>query len=206
MLWGLAGASGTGKTTLGEAAAKAMNVAFVKTSITGMAAKHGFNAVSDLPLSRRLVLQEHLLDEMTQLIDTCDRPVILDRTPLDLIGYLLGEVHMHAHEDLAGREMRQVEDYIRRCQRLTSRMFDHIFITSPLPTYEEAETRPSWNPAYQAHVHLLISGAVFASPFNLRYTLFRTPDFDKRLEVTTEVLRLRMDQLEQFRKTARHIH
>lgn len=206
MIYGLAGASGTGKTTLGERVGSMSGIPFVKTSVTEMARECGYDAIGQLSLGQRLDLQEKMLARFEKKLNDFQGHVILDRTPLDMIGYMMAEVYMHSSSELTVEEMQRIDDYASRCAAVTSRFFDHVFITGILPKYEESATRPGYNPAYQRHVHLLILGAVVEHRGPLPYSLFLSTDLGARAEYMTDTIIKRIAEVEQKRKSSRHIH
>lgn len=206
MIYGICGASGSGKTTLAKAVADLMCIKFVPTSVTEMAKKAGFEAVGRMSLPERFTLQLHLFDQFEELLNGITGPAILDRTPLDMIGYLHGEIGMHSRNLLMPEEIEMAAEYVADCQRMTARYFDGVFFTSILPTYEEADTRPGFNPAYQQHVQLVIAGALATSSENIQATMLMTTDLQQRLDIVTHEIAERLDEIDVQKRTSRHIH
>lgn len=206
MIYGIAGASGTGKTTLGHQVGEALSIPFVRTSITAMAEKAGFKAVGSLSLPDRLELQESLLEQFGDLLDKTKGPIIFDRTPIDLIGYLGAEVHMHSNRDLDTDDLIQIDDYYTRCQQMTAQYFDRTFITSILPEYELAATRPDFNPAYQRHVHMLIIGAAVSAEVPLELTILVTDSLQDRVQIVSDAIADRLEEIEKHKRESRFIH
>lgn len=206
MIYGIAGASGTGKTTLCERVSEALSIPFVKTSITDMARKAGFEAVGRLDLEQRILLQERLLDQFEDLLDETRGPVIMDRTPIDLIGYLGAEIHMHSRDVVDVDTLEGIDGYFRRCQEMTASRFDRIFVTNILPTYEEVATRPGYNPAYQRHVQFIIMGAVVSAHGPLAASFLLMDDLDQRVRNVTEMIAQRLDAIETAKRKNRHLH
>jgi predicted ATPase len=206
MIYGVAGASGTGKSTLCQHVSDALSIPFVRTSVTDMARKAGFEAVGRLSILDRIALQDSLLDQFNDLLQKARGPVIFDRTPIDLIGYLGAEIHMHSHLDLAAEQLESVNSYITRCQTLTGTYFDRVFVAGLLPDYESADTRPNYNPAYQRHVHLLITGAAVASEVNLDCVLLTTDSLHDRVEIVCDQITDRMKAIEEARRKKPRLH
>lgn len=206
MIYGLAGASGTGKTTLGHEVGQVLSIPFVRTSITDMARKAGFEAVGCLDLPDRLKLQESLFDQFEDLLDKTKGPVIFDRTPIDLIGYLGAEIHMHSHLELEIEALEQANTYFLRCQELTSRAFDKVFVTGILPTYEAAETRPDYNPAYQRHVQMIITGAIFSTRYDVNASILVTDNLHDRIKIVSDLIADRLKEIEEAKRKNRHLH
>ena len=206
MIYGIAGASGTGKTTLGKHVSDALNIPFVRTSITEMARKAGFEAVGSLPLPDRWRLQQSLLTQFEDMLDNMRGPVILDRTPVDLIGYLYGEIDMHSDQALDLETLKQIDAYCTKCQNLTATRFDRVFITNILPEYELAETRPGFNPAYQRHVHMIIVGSLITAENQSDVSLLTTNDLHQRIDIVMETIAGRLETIRAERKGNLNVH
>lgn len=206
MIYGLAGSSGSGKSTLGRSVAQALDLTFVETSITNMSRRAGFDPVAPMTLTDRCDLQESLLHQFQELLRSLQGPAILDRTPLDLIMYLMAEIDMASNTRITQERSEWARDYVARCTELTDRYFDHVFVTAPLPTYEEAVTRPGANPAYQMHTHLLMMGTLYDMTGNLCFSILRTSDMSERVDYVSDVIANRLDEIESARRSSLHIH
>jgi hypothetical protein len=206
MIWGVTGASGVGKSTVCKLVADSLDIAFVQTSITESAKRHGFNAVGDLTLSERIDLQEKLLDDHMQLLDETERPAILDRTPIDMIGYMMGEIYMHSHKELTPEQIQRVNNFALRCMWVTKRNYDCVFHLAPLPFYEAAQTRPAENTAYQKHTDLIMRGALSELSGAVSQCILNTTDLNERQEAIHDLIVQRLDTLEASRKANRNLH
>ncbi|MTH61121.1 AAA family ATPase [Paracoccus litorisediminis] len=206
MLYGLAGASGTGKSTLARSVAEAMDLALVETSITAMGRSAGFDPVGQLTLTERFDLQEALLHQFTAMVQSIKGPAILDRTPMDLCMYLMAEIAMHAGQGLDAARLAWAAGYVKRCTDLTDRYFDHVFITPPGLPYETAATRPPADPAYQLHCHLILMGVVSEMDGHIDYDVLRTTDHAARVDFVSDVIINRLDAHEADRKSSLHLH
>lgn len=206
MIFGLAGASGTGKTTLGRHVGDALCIPFQPTSITGMAAKAGYNPVSHLLLQDRIDLQESMLKQMEEMLTAATGPVIFDRTPIDLVGYMLSEVYMHSANELSVADMKQIDSYVTRCQLLTSKYFEHVFVTGLLPEYELAETRPDFNPAYQRHVHTVIVGTLLTMKSDVAYSIFSTDSLTGRSNFMIQTIERNLNDVKNEKRHSGYLH
>lgn len=206
MIYALAGSSGSGKSTLGHSVAETLDIAFVQPSITSMSRKAGFDPVKPMTLSDRCALQESLLVQFEELLRGLKGPAIMDRSPLDLIIYMMSEIHMSSHQSLTAEQMQWAADYIARCSSLADRYLDYAFVTTPLPVYEEVSTRPAWNPAYQMHTHLVLMGAIYDMQGNLGFSILRTTDLSERIEYVSDTIASRLDEIETDRRSSLHIH
>jgi hypothetical protein len=179
MILGLAGSHRSGKTTLAHAAAARGGIAFYDGSFGRLARTLGFESVARMSIFERLTMQNRVLDLYDREIrlDAADR--ITDRTPLDMLAYLVAEVGMHS--DLGDAASREIVAYRDRCIALTRDLFDDVFLLQPLPVYVVADGKPSDDPAYQMHIQTLIEGAIFASRGSLRITPIDAFNPDQRL-------------------------
>lgn len=204
MIYGLCGSSGCGKTTLGRKVSDDMGLNFVETSITSMAKSVGFDPVKPMTIDERINLQWSLLAQLKALIDTCERPAIFDRTPLDMIGYMLCEITMTT--TLTPAQQDEVEAYVIECLKTTMQMFDMIFMLGPLPTYEEASTRPALNKGYQIHSDLVMRGALSQIRNRVAHAILHTTDLDERMGYLDDLISKRLDHIEFAKRTSLHIN
>ncbi len=206
MIYGISGASGVGKTTVGTLVADSLDITFLKASITESAKRHGYNAVANLPLSDRIDLQEKLLVDHVTMLEGAERAAILDRTPIDMIGYMMGEVYMNSHEVLTPEQMHRISGFALKCMWIVKRHYDFIFHLAPLPFYEQAQTRPAENPAYQKHTDFIMRGALAEMSGQISHAVLNVTDLNERQEFIHDTIVQRLDQLEAMRKTHPNIH
>lgn len=206
MLFGLTGSAGTGKTTLAKRVAEDLGIEYMPASVSETAKKHGFNSVGVLNLQDRIKLQEKLLEDHVEMVCRADRPLIVDRTPIDFVGYMMGELDMHSHMRLTPEEIAWVEDYKRLCLETTVKLYDYVFILSQLDSYEIKETRPADNRAYQTHTQLIMQGCTSEIHGRLNYMVIRNQDLHTREEILHNTLVQRMDDISKERASSAHIH
>lgn len=206
MLYGLCGSSGTGKTTLAKAVAESLCIEFMPTSITASAKKHGFDAVGLMTTSQRIALQWCLLHDHLEMLEKAPRPLIVDRTPIDMLSYMLAEVDMFSHMRLTPEQILDIENYKEACLKATARFYDHVFVTCQLPTYEISSTRPAANRAYQTHSQLLMEGALYSIDGLVNFSVMRTADPDERHDHVHDTIVTRLNEIEAMRKSCVHFH
>jgi predicted ATPase len=206
MMFGLAGSAGVGKTTLAKAIAADLDLTYMPTSITECAKKHGFDPVAFMGIGERLQLQEHLLEDHIQMIKEAPRPLIVDRTPIDMVGYLMCEFTMQSHQYATVEQIAQAEAYIHKALDAAVTYYDCIFMVSQLDTYQIADTRPADNRAYQSHSQLVMEGALSRVSHRLRTAIVTTTDPDRRVELVSEQIVTRMDAIEAMARTSPHFH
>lgn len=206
MLFGISGASGTGKTTLAKRIAEELGITYMPTSITECARKHGFTAVSSLSMRDRLTLQMKLLEDHVTMITEAQRPLIVDRTPVDMIAYMMCEVEMMSHTRMTPEVTTAVDEYVTLCLETTAKLYDSIFVLEQLDHYEIKATRPPENRAYQTHTSLVMVGALNRLGGRVNCTLVRQADLNLRTEYVSDFIVGRMDEISRERATSAHIH
>lgn len=206
MLFGISGASGTGKTTLAKRVADDLGITYLPTSITECGKKHGFDPVAPMSIRSRLELQMHLLNDHVEMVTKADRPLIVDRTPIDMVAYLMGEFDMHSHMRATPEEIVAAEEYVDLCLETTAKLYDYIFILGQLDHYEIKESRPADNRAYQTHTQLIMQGCMSRLYGRINYTIIRSQDLEDRHETLHDTIVRRMDDISRERATSAHIH
>lgn len=206
MIFGLAGASGTGKTTLAKLVSDGLNIPYLPTSITECARKHGYDAVGFMSLDQRIDLQWHLLNDHVEMINAITGPAILDRTPVDMIGYCMAEFTMQTHTMVTPKQLASAERYVSECLRASEKHYDSIFLLSRLSIYDVASTRPAFNPAYQRHTDLIMKGALSELGDTLNGMVIAGQNLDFRYDYVQNSIVARMDAHEKTRKSAKNIH
>lgn len=203
MIYGLIGASGSGKSTLAQLVAEHMALTFLPTSISESAKRHGFEAVGDLSLHDRIDLQYHLLNDMVEAIRKVDRPAILDRTPIDMIAYMLCEVNMHSHKQVSDKDLIRIEDYVDECIDATQMHFAHVFFLNKLDFVAVGDKpRPPVNPAYAVHTDLVMRGALAMMEGMINMSIVEPTDLNVRLDHLSTIIANNLDFHERSRKQA----
>lgn len=206
MLYGFTGSSGTGKTTLAKSVAASLGIEYMSASITEISHKHGFNSVAPMTIQDRLRLQWILLEEHLQMLKNAPRPLIVDRTPLDFIGYMFAEIDMHSHIRMSPDEIDEVERYRHLCLKAVVGNYDHVFVTGQLPHYEVKASRPADNRAYQSHSQMIMEAAAYSLTGNLSFTVIRETGQEERENFVHDSIVNRLDAIAAAKKTALYLH
>lgn len=189
LFYGLVGAQRVGKTTLGQDLADALGVPFVPTNVSGTLEKMGVNPQAPMDFSERLAVQQEVLLALELEYFRAERAhedadlIIVDRTPMDVLGYTLSEISMGV--DASGEEMRSHATF---CYHLFNSRFAGACLVQPgIPAVADPR-KASAEPFYQQHVN----GAMLAAITDPRcdvYTLIlpqSVTDRDSRVTDTEE--------------------
>lgn len=195
MLYGITGAHRSGKTTLGQTVADDLGIEFMSNSTTEVAKSLGFDPVAPMTLTQRVDLQVGLLDAHIKMITDAPRPLIVDRTPLDMIGYCLAEFNMTSAREVSKETLDRVEQFVRDCLKACETYYDHIIYLSPLTTYETADDKPDDNRPYQMHHALLVQGAMAQLEDKVSFTSIEETDFEWRRNFVHDLLVSRIDHI-----------
>ncbi len=200
MAFGFAGAHRTGKTTLAKLVAEDLKMTYHDASVSKIMKEAGINAVGDVPLQARIEAQEFLLKRYLKDLQWAPRPLVTDRTPLDMIGYALGELTMHNTDAALGRRF---DDFCDACIGATVQHFDTIVVVRPLTTYTADPSKPPHNLGYQTMVQLLIEGAATFAEGNVYVHRLYTSDLQDRRLQTNAWLSDRMSNIVEMSKQVR---
>jgi predicted ATPase len=202
----MSGASRAGKTTLGTRVAADLGITFLSNATPDVAKSHGFNAVGPMILSDRLALQQIILNAHLELIDAAQRPLIIDRTPIDFAAYLLAEFDMQSGARTDEATLTGVVDYVNRCLDLTVERYDQVFFLGPLDHYQIEEGKHPRNPAFQMHHSLLIEGLLARLHERLNFSLIYEKDLEVRSAYMHDAIVERLDCIERQRASSPHVH
>lgn len=202
MAFGFAGSHRSGKSTLAKLVAEDLKMGFHDASVSKIMREAGINAVGDVPIEARIEAQEFLLKRYLKDLQWAARPLITDRTPLDMIGYMLGEITMHNTDAAIGA---RVQSYVEECLGAAITHFDTIIVVRPLLTYVEDPDKPPMNRAYQSLVQFIIEGAANLCEGALFVNTIDVEDLAVRRNASKDILTNRMAELaEESRAVRRH--
>lgn len=155
-MFGIAGSQRSGKSTTAKLVAEKMGILYHPVSITATMKEGGFDPVADLSLEDRIAGQEYVLARHLHDLNTLKRPCVVDRTPLDMLAYMLGEITMHnTPEPFWDR----IHNYAEQAIEMTDLYYESIICLRPLDTYEVHPDKPPPNVGYQWMIQYLIEGS-----------------------------------------------
>lgn len=185
MVFAFSGAHRSGKTTLARRVSEDLGIEFYETKTGEVLKQAGINIVADMSIRDRMKAQELLLDHHLAMIKKLPRPLIVDRCPIDMLAYTLGEIGMHTIHDPALDS--QITTYTARCLNSMELHYAGAVICQPLPAYEAQDGKPPPSRAYQQHIHHLIMGGFGALEYVSFQELLAT-DFERRVENAAEFI------------------
>lgn len=194
MLFGLSGASRSGKSTVMRAVAEKAGIAYFATSTAKVVEKLGIELTRPMDLRERLILQLAILENHVEETMSLDRPTIVDRTPLDMVAYLFSEFGMASHELMDENQIAKTMRYMEICHEHTVNNFDMIFTLRPLPlvAYKEEAFKPSANPAYHAHYQMVLEGNLSLLHGMVDYACITSSDHEERVDMISAIIAQRL--------------
>jgi nicotinamide riboside kinase len=199
MIFGLTGAHRTGKTTLAHALSQRLGIPFHQNSVTEVLSRYGVDPVAKQSLEDRINIQYILLNNHVEEIQKLPRPVLVDRTPVDYLAYLLAEMTMH---NTNPEQYELIERFRVSAMKIIAMNYDMLMIIEPLPKYESDPTKPPPNRAYQWEIQYLIRGIVYsqAELGHIGSYLINTNDLDARVSHCSALITQRLDFYKQYRE------
>jgi hypothetical protein len=159
----------------------------------------GLNAVDNMSIEDRIDAQEKLLEQYLKEIAALPRPFITDRSPLDMIGYMFGEITMHnTNKEIGDRAI----SYMEKCLRAAANNFDTIFFVRPLNVYEVDSSKPPLNNAYQWEIQFIIEGTANLINDYVSFAILQTTDLKGRVKSSSEMIINRIMQMREDRQSA----
>ena len=206
MIIGLTGSHRSGKSTLAKAVAEDLGLTFVPQSFGEAARRHGVDAVAPMTLTDRLHIQQRILIDHIDMVRSNQEVIIVDRTPIDYLAYLLGEFHMQSHMAADSRVFELVRIYKRQVIQAVDTFYDKLFVLQPLESYAAEPGKPAFNVAYQDHIQLLVEGAIVNLEGAVRIHWISNTDFEERRTAMTELIVKRLDEVHTLRRSSAHLH
>lgn len=152
---GICGAHRTGKTTLAKALAKALNMPFVEIGTSAVFAANHLDPAKPMDFRTRLYIQQQILKHAVEVWFEMDEPFICDRTPIDMMAYILAEVQ---GDTLDNKLEWELADYLDDCQKATEKYFGYLFLIPPAIPIQNAKGKASLSKGYIKHIHRLCVG------------------------------------------------
>lgn len=177
---GLSGAQRTGKSTLAKKYAETYGIPYLQTSASGTFDRLGFSPKLDYPLPVRLEIQNEILKDLSAQYKAGGIIWITDRTPIDLMAYMLADVQ---RQNVSQEDGKRIVDYMERCYEVLNRHFTTITIVQPgIPLTEAATSAPA-NIGYMEHINALALGLAASEKVKIAHFHFERwlTDLDQRV-------------------------
>jgi nicotinamide riboside kinase len=173
---GICGAHRVGKSTLAAAIGGALDIRPLPNPNT--AVRLGFDMKNGNRLNDEdgMILQIEILDGMNGRF--VGDNYVTDRTPLDAAAYLIADATANAGDEV-NRTI--AAEYVRQAMGLTEDRFDIVILVPPAIDVAPVDGKPPVNAAYQAHIHLLISGMLAELDLPTLRIEVGTTDHDERV-------------------------
>lgn len=193
---GLSGASGTGKTTLAKAFAEISGFEFLHVQTRESFAKLGLDPKKDYDFATRIRAQWQILRDAEKVYAGCKGKFITDRTPLDMIAYMMADVR---RENVSAELADLLARYIGDCYQVLNRHFPNVLVVQPGIPMKDEPGRPS-GVSYQEHIHMLVMGSVVDERFKGQHYFVPRDylDLDRRIDCINYALRRAGEKHESF--------
>ncbi|MCD6618810.1 AAA family ATPase [Aeromonas veronii] len=170
---GICGAHRVGKSTLARLLADRMALTMIDAGVSKVFAEMGLSPSSTLDASSRLSVQERILKKFEQVMSGGER-VIIDRTPIDMVAYLLADMNQQHYQEAGVSE--RVMDYIKECFETARKALDFVIYVPPGIPLEQAEGKGLIDQGYIQATHWLMKSALADS--GVRYGTMPTGMID----------------------------
>lgn len=153
----LAGAHGSGKTTLAQSLAGNLGLPFYGSNAAKIHEEFGFSPSQNIPIVDRVDVQYAILEDWVEKIESASvGGGVFDRSPLDFIAYLLSETTRNLGDDTSD----EIVGYVDRCIELLQDI-DLILLCEgsrySLPERENGKPKAG-NTAYSILIESIIKG------------------------------------------------
>ncbi|MDH1221118.1 AAA family ATPase [Aeromonas caviae] len=185
---GICGAHRTGKTTLARALAESTGLTLMDAGVSAVFRELGLEPSRTLSFADRMKVQDAILAKYLDLMAGAEN-VVIDRTPIDFIGYLLADLNQDHYQEEGVSQW--VVEYIERCIQAARQTMSLIIFVSPGIPLEMAEGKGLVDPGYIRGVNWLMRGALVDSGVTYGYLPPSYTDLDMRREWVEAMLQLR---------------
>lgn len=150
---GLCGSHRTGKTTLAKTLAEELHLPFIQTQIQQVFEQLGLDPAAKMDFNTRLEVQEYILISTKQIWQAAPSAFVTDRTPIDFMAYLLGDIQGETVVNFTN-----LQNYLLECFNTINQLFTRIVVLQPAIPLVFAQGKASLNKAYIEHLNALILG------------------------------------------------
>ncbi len=138
---------------MAEAISRRAGTPFIRTCTSEVFKRAGLDPAAAMEFEKRLWIQKETLEAAKGIWEAAGENFITDRTPLDMMAYLLGDI-----QGGTGADFNEVEGYLERCFTATNGFFDALVIVQPgIPLVHE-QGKAALNHAYIEHLNYLVMG------------------------------------------------
>lgn len=183
------GAHRTGKSTLAEYFSKKNGIEYVMTDISGIFKERGLSPRDKLPFDTRMDIQWEILKRLKQTYHAAKTPFVTDRSPIDLMAYLLSEI---GPDNVSEDADMQIAGYFDECARVVQRHLSAIILVQPgIEVVEDSSKAPATF-GYMEHINIICKGLIGEPRFGETSMIImsrKVTDLNERLLATASILK-----------------
>jgi hypothetical protein len=157
---GLIGAHRTGKSTLARALSEHLDYELVLTNAAQVFKNLAASPRIEHGVDEHLMIHEKLLEQLSKdyLSAQSGKPFVADRSPLDVVMYLIGDIHRGI--TFTPAQQNRFDRIVRRAQDLCRFHFSALIRVQPgIPIIDDPTKAPP-NKAYIEHLNLVAWGLI----------------------------------------------
>lgn len=201
-MWALWGSHRTGKSSLAKAAAKEMNIPFVRSDVSGVLDSLGLDASKQMDFVTRMKAQHAILDAHIGLWKK-HRLFVTDRCPLDFLMYTVADIDQSGDWDDS-----VIQDYADRCYDLTNMYFTELILVQPgIPLVVDKKNTGVMDKSFIFKLNVIAKGLMWDERLQVNSCQIREGllDFNKRLETVCEVFNESLDPINNEREAVQAV-
>lgn len=154
---GLTGAHRTGKSTLAEMYSEKYGIPYVKTQVSKIITDLGYSPNIQYDIKTRIDIQNKVLENTIELWETQTTPFITDRTPVDMVGYMIANA---TQDELTKEYDTYFVNYVEKCKAATNKYFKQIITIPPAIKVVEEFGKANTTKTYINHIAYVIHGFI----------------------------------------------
>lgn len=154
---GFVGAHRTGKSFLADKVSVSIGIPFVKSDVSGVFKSNNLDPSKVYDAETTIFIQKKILEVHNEMWDNQISYFITDRTPMDMLGYMMCNMPQNLINDKVDTEL---QEYANMCFESTKKYFHVLIEVLPgIPVVEDM-LKASTHKSHINHVSYVMNGAL----------------------------------------------